>query len=54
MSSRFDIMYIGTMDQPNIFKCALKDNPEQRGLRAAWPHAGVLYKSSKIGKNLSK
>ena len=24
MSSRFDIMYIGTMDQPNIFKCAVK------------------------------
>ena len=33
MSSRFDIMYIGTMDQPNIFKCALKDNPEQRGFQ---------------------
>ena len=32
MSSRFDIMYIGTTDQPNIFKCALKNNPELRGL----------------------
>ena len=31
MSSRFDIMYIGTMDQPNIFKCQLKNNPEMRG-----------------------
>lgn len=31
MSSRFDIMYIGTTDQPNIFKCALKNNPEFRG-----------------------
>ena len=35
MSSRFDIMYIGTMDQPNVFKCQLKNNPEMRGLRAA-------------------
>ena len=35
MSSRFDIMYIGTMDQPNIFKCAIKGKPELRGLKAA-------------------
>lgn len=33
MSSRFDIMYIGTTDQPNIFKCALKGNPEFRGFQ---------------------
>lgn len=33
MSSRFDIMYIGTTDQPNIFKCALKNNPEFRGFQ---------------------
>ena len=25
MSYRYDIMDIGTMDQPNIFKCAIKD-----------------------------
>ena len=31
MSYRFDIMYIGTMDQPNIFKCAIKGQPEYRG-----------------------
>lgn len=34
MSSRFDIMAIGTMDQPNIFKCALKNNPEFTGYQA--------------------
>jgi hypothetical protein len=31
MSSRFDIMYIGTTDEPNIFKCALKGKPEYHG-----------------------
>ena len=31
MSSRFDIMYIGSMDQPNIFKCALNGKSEFRG-----------------------
>lgn len=31
MSYRFDIMYIGTMDQPNIFKCKIKGNDEYRG-----------------------
>ena len=25
-SYRYDIMYIGTMDQPNIFKCKIKGN----------------------------
>lgn len=30
-SYRYDIMYIGTMDQPNIFKCAIKGQPEYRG-----------------------
>lgn len=30
-SYRYDIMEIGTMDQPNIFKCAIKGNPEYRG-----------------------
>lgn len=31
MSYRYDIMYMGTMDQPNIFKCKIKDNEEYRG-----------------------
>lgn len=31
MSSRFDIMDIGTMDQPNIFKCKIRGNEEYRG-----------------------
>ena len=31
MSYRYDIMYIGTMDQPNIFKCAIKGQPDYRG-----------------------
>lgn len=30
-SYRYDIMDIGTMDQPNIFKCTIKDQPEYRG-----------------------
>lgn len=30
-SYRYDIMYIGTMDQPNIFKCKIKGNDEYRG-----------------------
>lgn len=29
-SYRFDILYIGTMDQPNIFKCQIKGMPEVR------------------------
>ena len=31
MSYRYDIMYIGTMDQPNIFKCKIKGDDEYRG-----------------------
>lgn len=31
MSYRYDIMYIGTMDQPNIFKCTVKGQEEIRG-----------------------
>lgn len=31
MSYRFDIMDIGSMDQPNIFKCQIKGQPEYRG-----------------------
>lgn len=31
MSYRYDIMYIGTMDQPNIFKCKIKGQNEFRG-----------------------
>jgi hypothetical protein len=31
MSYRFDIFDIGSMDQPNIFKCRIKGNPEYRG-----------------------
>ena len=30
-SYRYDIMDIGTMDQPNIFKCTVKGEPEIRG-----------------------
>ena len=30
MSYRYDIMYIGTMDQPNIFKCKIKGDNELR------------------------
>lgn len=30
-SYRYDILYIGTMDQPNIFKCAIKGQTEYRG-----------------------
>jgi len=30
MSYRYDIWYIGTMDQPNIFKCKIKDENELR------------------------
>lgn len=30
-SYRFDIFYIGSMDQPNIFKCAIKGQTEYRG-----------------------
>jgi hypothetical protein len=30
-SYRFDIFYMGTMEQPNIFKCAIKGQPEYRG-----------------------
>lgn len=30
-SYRYDIMYIGTMDQPNIQKCAIRGNSEYRG-----------------------
>ena len=30
-SYRYDIMDIGTMDQPNIFKCAIKGDTEYRG-----------------------
>lgn len=31
MSYRFDIMFAGTTEQPNIFKCAVKNQPELRG-----------------------
>ena len=31
MSYRFDILYMGTMDQPNIFKCKIKGDSEYRG-----------------------
>ncbi len=35
-SYRYDIMYIGTMDQPNIFKCTVKDSPEIRGFQSGF------------------
>ena len=31
MSRRYDIMYMGSEEQPNIFKCAIKGTPEYRG-----------------------
>lgn len=31
MSYRYDLMYIGTMDQPNIFKCKIKGDEDYRG-----------------------
>lgn len=31
MSYRYDILYIGSMDQPNIFKCKVKGQEEIRG-----------------------
>ena len=34
-SYRFDIFYIGTSDQPNIFKCQIKGQPEYRKVFAA-------------------
>lgn len=34
-SYRYDIFDIGTMDQPNIFKCTVKGQAEFRGLKAA-------------------
>ena len=33
MSYRFDILYIGTMDQPNIQLCKIKGQEESRGYR---------------------
>ena len=43
-SYRYDIMYIGTMDQPNIFKCKIKGQEEFRGYQ--WglrnPYTGQL------------
>lgn len=33
MSSRFDIMDIGNSNQPNIFKCQIKGQPEYRGIQ---------------------
>jgi len=34
MSYRFDIFDLGSMDQPNIFKCAIKGKPEVRGYQS--------------------
>ena len=34
-SYRYDILDIGTMDQPNIFKCAIKGQAEYRKIIAA-------------------
>ena len=31
MSYRYDLFDMGTMDQPNIFKCQIKGNPDYRG-----------------------
>ena len=47
-SYRYDIMDIGTMDQPNIFKCAIKGETELRGYQ--WglrnPFTGQLGNSN--------
>ena len=65
MSYRYDIMYMGTMDQPNIFKCKIKGDNEYRGyqwgLRNPFtgqignPHmsfdedAAVIHRMAKLG-----
>lgn len=36
MSYRYDIMDIGSMDQPNIFKCQIKGQPELRGYESGF------------------
>ena len=43
-SYRFDIMDIGSMDQPNIFKCQIKGQPEYRGYQAGMrnPFTGAM------------
>ena len=43
-SYRFDIMDIGSMDQPNIFKCQIKGAPEYRGYQAGMrnPFTGAM------------
>lgn len=44
MSYRYDIMYIGTMDQPNIFKCTVKGQSEHRGYQWGFrnPFTGAM------------
>ena len=44
MSYRFDIMDLGTMDQPNIFKCGVKGQNEFRGIQAGFrdPFTGKI------------
>lgn len=43
-SYRFDIMDIGSMDQPNIFKCQIKGEPEYRGYQSGMrnPFTGAM------------
>lgn len=36
MSYRYDIMSLGTAEEPNIFKCTVKDSPEIRGYRSGF------------------
>lgn len=36
MSYRYDILYIGTTDQPNIFKCQIKGQEEYRGYQSGF------------------
>lgn len=60
MSYRYDILYIGTMDQPNIFKCKIKGDNEVRsyqwGLRNPFtgqmgnPHMSYEEDSATIHK----
>ena len=43
-SYRFDIMDIGSMEQPNIFKCQIKGQPEYRGYQSGMrnPFTGAM------------
>lgn len=48
MSYRFDIMDLGTSDQPNIFKCGVKGQSEIYGIQAGFrdPFTGKINNES--------